>query len=329
MRIYPLLRSGATVAALLLSSIPLYAANSGVNVESVALRPGVIVDAGKGRLFLMRPDNAVEAVNIASGETIWTAKSAAKPLALKNAMLVCQADPTSNRLSLVVLDVESAGKAVMTSTIELPPGVVPRIDNSMAQSFSTHAAAIDGDFYVSWQFQVVPMSGVSPPEEGTVTPQKMRGLQRTSGTVKMNARTGMLTSLAPGDVPRMVQDSQPRLMTGPPGAPPDPTRRISADGRHTLKSALVGDDRTWEKYRWSIVDNQTGKEIGEIRSFRSQSAFVVVGSLIIYETGAYLRRIDNEMHDEPLKIRSVDLESGKQVWNRPLRDTVYRGPLPP
>ena len=101
------------------------------------------------------------------------------------------------------------------------------------------------------------------------------------------------------------------------------------DGRHTLKSKLIGNDMIWNKYQWTIIDNQTGKQVGQIKSHLSQTAFVVVDSHIIFETGAYVRRTKSGMVNEPLMVRAVDLASGEQVWSRPVRDTTYHGTFPP
>ena len=104
---------------------------------------------------------------------------------------------------------------------------------------------------------------------------------------------------------------------------------ISIDGNHTLKSKRVGDDSVWDKYQWTIIDNETGDEIGQLRSYLSQSGFVVVDFRIIFETGPYVRSTESGLVDEPLMVRMVDLRSGDQVWSRPVRDTAYRGPFPP
>jgi hypothetical protein len=103
---------------------------------------------------------------------------------------------------------------------------------------------------------------------------------------------------------------------------------LSADGRHVLVSERVGDARVFERYRLTIFDRATQQRIGAISSHLAQVAFVVNGSQMIYETGPYSRRVGNDVVSEPLKVRSVDLATGKEIWNRPVRDTVVRTPPP-
>jgi hypothetical protein len=147
--------------------------------------------------------------------------------------------------------------------------------------------------------------------------------------VQLDVRTGDASQLDPATLPQAVRGMWPKNLTGKPGAPPDPTQRISIDGNHTLKSKRVGDDRIWDKYQWTIVDNKTGKEIGQLKSYLSQSGFVVVDSRIVFETSPFSRIIASGTVEEPLMVRAVDLRSGDQIWSKPVRDTAFRGPFPP
>jgi hypothetical protein len=104
---------------------------------------------------------------------------------------------------------------------------------------------------------------------------------------------------------------------------------LSADGGHVLASERVADDSVWEKYLWTIYDRSTGEPIGEFRTFRSLAPFFVSDSMVIYETPPAARQVQGNLIEEPLKIRAVDLSTGREVWSREVRDTAYRGPFPP
>jgi hypothetical protein len=104
---------------------------------------------------------------------------------------------------------------------------------------------------------------------------------------------------------------------------------LSADGGHVLASERVADDSVWEKYLWTIYDRSTGEPIGEFRTFRSLAPFFVSDSMVIYETPPAARQVQGNLIEEPLKIRAVNLPTGKEVWSREVRDTTYRGPFPP
>jgi hypothetical protein len=100
----------------------------------------------------------------------------------------------------------------------------------------------------------------------------------------------------------------------------------SADGRHVLVSERVGDDRVWEKYHWTVFDRATRRQVGEARVHVSFQPFVVRDSVLVYETTPFTRAGANE---EPAKLRGLSLETGEELWSVPVRETVWRGPLPP
>jgi hypothetical protein len=104
---------------------------------------------------------------------------------------------------------------------------------------------------------------------------------------------------------------------------------LSADGRHVMTSTRVADDRTFDKYQWTVFERSGGRRLGTLRDYRSHAAFIVVGSSIVYEIGPFERRTERGVVTEPLKVRAVDLSKGEEQWARTVRDTEYRGPLPP
>ena len=150
----------------------------------------------------------------------------------------------------------------------------------------------------------------------------------TRSTIKLDLPTGEAITIESQQVPQ--EAAQAFLPAGVTDAPADPRTWLSADGRHTLRYERIADDREWNKYQWTIVDNQSGDEIGKLRSHLSQTTFLIVDSdTILFETGAYLRRMESDMANVPRSIRAVDLDTGEEQWSRPLRDTEYRGPFPP
>lgn len=322
----------ATALALMLVSTIAFAANHnpGNDMESLELRPGVIVDLKENRIYLMSPKHTVEAADINAGRILWSTDDAAKPLAVNDGLLVCQAEASaaSNNLNLVVLNAQD-GRSVSKRSVALPSRVLTQVDDTLSSRFSARAVTVGEDSFVSWEHQAFPVRGMPPLPDESEKARAAAQPQQESGTVKLNVRTGDASLLEPAAVPKAVRDARPMILTGPPGTSPDPTQRISIDGNHTLKSKRVADDSVWDKYQWTIIDNKTGDEIGQLRSHLSQSGFVVVDSRIIFETGSYLRRTESGLVNEPLMVRMVDLRSGDQVWSRPVRDTKYRGPFPP
>ena len=50
---------------------------------------------------------------------------------------------------------------------------------------------------------------------------------------------------------------------------------------------------------------------------------------LVYVEPPYGRRVGDEWIDEPRKAKAILLGSAFSVWQRPLRDTTYKGPFPP
>src|SRR5688572_19700976 len=62
---------------------------------SFVLRPGVVVEAGRATLYMMRPGGGVEAVDVTSGRVSWLTSEATQPLQLAGDVLVAVADRPS------------------------------------------------------------------------------------------------------------------------------------------------------------------------------------------------------------------------------------------
>lgn len=299
--------------------------------EAMELRIGVIVDVKNKRIYLMSPEKSIEAVDIATGRTLWSNTAAAKPLAVCNGLLVCQAEGSASgdNLNFVVLDIDQNGRQVSKSSVKLPAQMSTSIDDDMSSRLIVRAVAVAEDVFVSWEHRAFPVRGMPSLQDEFGQPPVDAQPRQTSGTIRLNPRSGETSSLKAADVPQAVRDARPMNLTNITGAPPNPNQRISIDGRHTLKSKLIGNDKIWNKYQWTIIDNETGKQVVQLKSHLSQTAFFVVDSHIIFETGAYVRRTKSGMVNKPLMVRAVDLTSGEQVWSRPVRDTAYQGTLPP
>jgi len=77
-------------------------------------------------------------------------------------------------------------------------------------------------------------------------------------------------------------------------------------------------------YEWTIVENDTGAEIGRLRSHLSQAAFVVDDSKILFEVGPYSRRVDGNMVEQRLSVHVVDVASACGPVRCATRPTVDR-----
>jgi hypothetical protein len=302
--------------------------------NSVELTDGVIIDTTQGQVYLMSPERAVEAVSTDSGETLWSNPDAGKPLVKQGNLVVCQSEDAAmpGNLDLVLLDAEQNGMTKSSSTVELPAGMQAGIDNGINSRFSSRVVTVATDAYVSWEYQTFPRQGMIMMQDEDEDPRDSApsvAPAPSSGTIKLDLSSGTASEVDAADLPRgAVAAFSP---AAPTAGTLDPFERLSADARHTLKSERIGDDRNLlKKYRWTIVDNETGDSIGEMFSHLSQSPFLVQGGdTIIYESGAFMWRGESGIVSEPRKIRAYNFTTGTETWNRPVRETAYRGEFPP
>lgn len=281
----------------------------------IRLCTGAIADRDRGQVYLMRPGGGIEAV-LLSGEIAWTTNVASKPLQLLGSTLLAQTESLAPDGSLAVerLSPTSGAQVGSTVNVSLPAGVWGSIDDGPGQSLATEASIVSGAAVVRWQAIERPVGALFGPPASV-----------QSGVSMLNPTTGAVAATAaafPQAPPTAVPEGQ-----GIDGVPGE--QFYSADGRHVLVSERIADDSVWEKYRWSIHSLDSGERLNDVFHHLSRVAFVVIGSTFVYESPAFLRRLGEDWIDAPLELRAIDLSTGSEIWTRPLRDTLYRGPMPP
>jgi hypothetical protein len=297
--------------------------------ERIALREGIVIDDKSGVAYVMGIDGGISAVDLRSGAVRWKSKAAAKPLAVVNDVLIGQIEPKKfadvHSLEVAALDVRKAGARKTGDKIALPPDVRVSMGETLDGTFSAAAEPRDGDAIVTWQFTPASRRSVRPSPDPMVAPADEASPD--NGALLMDIDTGKMTRV-PGVPPKVDGKTKPWLLREPADAQPksDKRRYRSADDRHLLQSERIGDGTAWEKYRWTIYDSGTRKVIGEIRSHLSFAPFVVRGATIVFETTPYWLKGKDA---EPAKLRGISLETGKQLWAVPVREIVWRGPVPP
>jgi photosystem II stability/assembly factor-like uncharacterized protein len=293
------------------------------------LRPGVIIDRPRGFAYVMTPEGGTEAVSLENGSRVWNTSAAAKPLTVARDRLMGQAETNSNTLRIVVLD-PASGKELLASNRPLPAEVRASVNETNDGVFVAAARPTGADPVVSWEYRERRKRGVPPGTEGAMVvqtpgPPGPAGTQATrTGAFTFNLESG---ASAPADAPGPSPASVPRAAEVPaplrvPGV--SGQQLFSADRRHVMTSAVNQDGGIWNKYRWTIVDAASGKPVGTFTSHLAHAPFFVSGSQIVYETGPYVRGETAE----PLKIRAADLQTGKELWSRVVRDTAQRSPRP-
>jgi hypothetical protein len=290
------------------------------------LRPGLIVDAVAGVGYVMAPNGGVAAVDLTSGATRWTSTAGAKPLALVGNLLVAQAQPRtqSNRLEVVRLRTQERGELASRDTVVLPAGVQVSVGETIHGEFDLRAEPAGADVILHWRFVPAPKRGMEEPDTLTRAQAAPARPVIRRGALRVRVATRGVTIL---DTNRVAPPREPPWIVPTEGkvAGAAAQQYESADGRHIAASERVGDDRVWEKYRWTVY-TRAGQRLGELRSHISFTPFVVRDSLVVFETTPYERA---GAAPEPAKLRAFSLTSGREVWSVPVRENVYRGPYPP
>jgi hypothetical protein len=334
------------VLAIILVGSDRSTAQDTATVSSFQLSPGIVVNLTRHEAYVTSPEGGIVAVNLDKGTQVWRTSEAVKPLALAGGLLVSQAEPAGarNELKIVALDA-TEGHPVIERSVQLPAGVMASIGQTQKGTFSAEARPVGGDATVSWEYAERLVQGIRPggPASylGEATPSTEPRApapappgsepeqQATRGTFRIDLQSGDITPEAPA----------PKAAPSPQALDLDPQARlagipapqfVSMDGRHILSSHRIADDTVWEKYLWEIYDRDTGQHLGQFRTHVRVAPFFVLDSRVVYETSPYARLTPaGAVEEQPRQIRAVDLQTGRELWSQPVRETIQRAAPPP
>lgn len=299
--------------------------------KAVELRPGILIHPTLDVAYVMTPEG-ITALDIATGNKLWTSNAAGKPLTLAGNLLISLVEPTTvgNRLELVALDIQKNGQPVVRSVTDLPAGVRVSVGGTVEGAFTIDAYPSNDGAIIDWIFRPMPRRGLEDDPDDKEEKERAgaapnRPPARPSvmnGTFRLSLRTGSVTQQ---DNARLSLPPQQRKLV---------LRKISnreeryesMDGHHVVTSEWLGDYRAWEQYLWTVYERSTARRLGSFRRRNSFDRFVVRDSLVILETTPFTRV---GAPKEPAKLRAINLVNGKEAWSLEVRELVYRGPFPP
>ncbi len=353
-------RVAILVVLLLFSTTTLFA-----QPKTFELRRGVLVDGGRGAVYIPHPDGAIEAIDLSAGRVLWTYSEAALPLTVDGSLLVVQGEEKRpGLLPIAVLDLQADGRKVVDAVIPLPNDVRAMVADDFERSFRATAQREGDAFLISWTYKEMVVSGMyRAPEEPLPT-------RIISGAARVQIATGRVIASAPiaprpgtdaaaqrikaihdldqtplqsGNVVAMTKGGRGAALTlkrwDVRTAAALPDRELSrkaivampsAEEKYVLASERVGAGGAEDpEYRWQIFSLESGERVGELRRDVSAAPFFIWNDNVIYESRPYGYRIGEVWVDEPLKIRAMRLSQGVQSWDRPVRHLEYRGPVPP
>jgi hypothetical protein len=328
---------------------------------SFLLRRGAIIDSARNAAYVSKPNGTIDAVDLASGRTLWTSDDAALPVGVDDALLVAQYEEkprATERLQLVILNAAD-GRKVSEASIALPAGVRGLVADEKGLSLRVTAEREGATVLVSWFYQHHVIRGI-PPRGGEET------VRRFAGSARIQPQSGRVLTSDGGP----VDDVPGRWKKyGTPPAPPWRSGNISAtteggrggrltlkrndavsgrplpdqalsnraivalpaaDQRHVLATERVGTGGSDElEYLWSVFGIDTAEKLTELRRDVSAAPFFVVQDSIILVSPAHGYVVGDVRVDEPLEIHALRLSSGDSKWQVEIRDLTYRGKLPP
>jgi hypothetical protein len=295
------------------------------------LSPGLIIDPTRNRIFVMKPGGTVGALDLKNGQAVWDNQDAAKPIGIAGNQVIAQAESHDlSKFNLVQLDAEK-GTTVAAKHFAMPAGVFASVTQTLYGNFNAKASRSDGDTVVSWQFSRTPPRGLAPNTKPNLSPKGVGPPpplfppgEKKRGGFRINSTTGSVQEIPAMPVPAS-SDSQGKGVIQEPGK----TQFVSRDGRYVAISERTGNDPQLNKYTVRVYDSQSKAKVAEFQAQLAIVPFAVVGNQLVYEQSPYYQRAGDGQIEVPRTVKVLDLSSGKELWNTPVRDVTYRGPFPP
>ena len=302
---------------------------AGTATAQSPLSPSVLVSSSG--IFVLGESGALESLDPATGELLWSRPAATRPLLEANGLIWAQArsDRPEGELKIVALDAQ--GRTVSTVKADVPSRAWTSVDDALGKSFEIRAMVdATGAPVVSWRSTELRVKGARAammvPESPGYDPRLFTPapslVQVEQGSFRIDAITGTTVALDPADAAALFAPE-----ANPIKAQAGNLRYLSADGRHLLISERVADDRQWQKYRWRVMDRQSGRLVAERKSHVAWSPFQMHGSVLLAQERPWQRRADDQWLSAPFQLRAFS-PSGVEQWRYTLRDTRFVGPYP-
>ena len=203
--------------------------------------PGGVADADGARGFVRNDTGGLTALDLATGQPLWTSKLDARPLAVRGGRVLVQTRDKANVLRIVGLDADKGDKVWESDPIALPDWV--RADPGRWGGYSFNASTrLDGsDLLLSWQAATWYWGGAAP------SPQTEKAARHNAdGVARIDLDSGKVELLDK--------------------APPPPAARFSKEQMEKAAAALLPARRApwagsawWATSAWRWSWGKTGR----------------------------------------------------------------------
>ncbi len=327
------------------------------------LRPGVVVD-GKAVYVSSSVRDGIEALDPVTGIARWRSDRAVLPLLVHRGRLIAQAKSTAPSLAIVSLDVTNPDKDPKIASLALASGVQPLVDDGLGTTFRVSAFGHGQRVIVHWVYTKRTVSGLPQRNAQPTVVEGDTAFDPVTGALKgftgappshpmanppasvRAANTALDHPFAPAGnvwihVSRRTVQGTKRIevmrWTGGGGVLPARSfsvkdwlvEAVSRDGRHLAAVTRRAGGRMFvDDYRWTLFDLVAGHPVVSYPAPSSATPFAVIGDMVVRIAAAQAVREGEKLVRKPLRLEGRSLD-GKATWWHAIRDTRYRGPMPP
>jgi hypothetical protein len=324
------------------------------NARAFEFAQGVIIDALHSVVYMSNAEAGIDAVSLFDGKLIATSTRGAKPLLLYNDVLLAAAQDRIGTLSVVGLTTKDL-KPKFEVELPLPSRV-------QAGSFYVGARNWGNQIIVQWRSIRRPFSAIPTHEPAVVTAGFARIEMVTGRLIAVGEGEPPVPPTRQFEIPAAVQKLADEGKLASPLCPVDNLvaalqyveengknrtilrrwrkdtgksmpaaslfvseftfRDFSRDCRHLLAS------KGMDGWIWQIYSTITGKQTAEIHNPLPGPEFFVSGASLIYQSPAGGESIAGRLRIDPPRLVAISLDSGKELWARPIGETAYVGPYP-
>lgn len=283
------------------------------------LSESVIIDDANQSIYILSPEQELEAIDPLKGTVKWRESSPLRPITIMDGSLVCQvldADGASP-LSLAVIE-SKTGKTTERASARLSDKLSTSYMRENPGKLTLQPYERNGTTYIAWMYRPVIRQGIY--REGNEN-------SILSGQLELGSQGDFIRSETDNAAPPAAGKSI--LASGSSRIPEGKGQQfISRDGRHVLVSDKISNDNLGNPYRWSLYEAGNPQVIGTLNAKASYASFCVRDGILIFVENAYEIFDKGETTSVPRQLVGYDLRAGRRQWTRPLFDDTFRGPSP-
>jgi hypothetical protein len=324
------------------------------NARAFEFAQGVVVDAVHSVIYMWNAEARIDAISLSNSELIATSARRAKPLLLYDDVLLAAAQERSDGLRIVGLTAKG-----LQPKFELE---LPLPDRAGSGSFYVGARISGNEIIAQWRSIRHLISAIPTLEPAVLTTGFARIDQATGRLIAAAEGEPPAPPTPQFEIPAPVQKLADDGRLASPLCPADKfvaalqyveengkkqtilRRWNRGTGESMPRESLFGDELTFRSFSrdcrhllaskemdgwiWHIYSTVTGQQIAEIHNPLPGPEFFVSGGNLIYQSPAGGESIAGRLRIDPPRLVAINLDSGKELWVRPIGETAYVGPFP-